>query len=129
MRSIISTAATVAVLYLRYAQAQTPESASQPKLNTPTYAGCYSSAGSLVDQGPWTYQTLGYCQPICVGALKPVLGLANGTNCWCGDSVPSAATKVDDSQCDVSCAGYGTDTCKSLIRLSIFPVLHGPNDH
>ena len=88
--------------------------ANLPPLNTTTYMGCFSSSGPLVDQGAYTYQAMGWCQPLCVRQSKPVIGFSNGTNCWCGDEMPAASDKVADSECSVDCVGYPQDTCKSL---------------
>ncbi|KAF2864195.1 WSC-domain-containing protein [Piedraia hortae CBS 480.64] len=81
------------------------------KRQSMTYSGCYSSSGSLDDQGPYMYQTSGYCQPICLKKNNAVLGLSGGSDCWCGDTLPPANTKVDDSKCDSPCNGYGSDKC------------------
>lgn len=82
-----------------------------PQLNAMTQEGCYSSSAPMTDQGPWTYQTSGYCQPICVGQNKPVMATTNGSNCWCGDQLPALDTKVDSSQCNTPCNGYDQEMC------------------
>lgn len=76
-----------------------------------TYSGCYSSSTGLSDQGSYTYQTPSYCQPICVAKNQAVFGLSQGSNCWCGDELPPASSKVDDSNCNAPCNGYGQDDC------------------
>ncbi|KAK5130068.1 hypothetical protein LTR08_002501 [Meristemomyces frigidus] len=76
-----------------------------------TYQGCFSSSDGLTDQGSWTYQTSGYCQPICVDANQAVLATTGGTNCWCGDVLPQADSKVDDSKCNTPCDGYPAEEC------------------
>ena len=75
------------------------------------YKGCYTSSKPMTDQGPWTYQSPGYCQQICVKLNKPVMGLTEGSNCWCGDLLPSSSSKVSDSQCNTPCQGYAPDMC------------------
>ncbi|KAJ9620936.1 Stress-activated PKC1-MPK1 kinase pathway sensor [Taxawa tesnikishii (nom. ined.)] len=80
-------------------------------LNAMTYVGCFSSSQPLTNQGSYTYQTSGYCQPICVGKNNAVLGLTGGSYCWCGDEIPAASSKVDDSKCNSPCTGYGQDDC------------------
>nr|OQO16712.1 hypothetical protein B0A51_14971 [Rachicladosporium sp. CCFEE 5018] len=80
-------------------------------LNAMTYQGCYSSSQPLTDQGPWTYQTSGYCQPICVKQGQAVLGLSGGSDCWCGDMLPSPGTKVGDEMCSTPCNGYDKENC------------------
>lgn len=80
-------------------------------LSAMTSKGCYSSSNGLTDQGSYTYQTSGYCQPICVKQNKAVLALSGGSDCWCGDTLPPADSKVDDTKCDTSCNGYGSEDC------------------
>lgn len=82
-------------------------------LATMTYQGCYSASDGLTDQGAYMYQTTGYCQPICVNQNQAVLGLSAGSDCWCGDTLPPASSKVDDSKCDTPCNGFGTVMCMS----------------
>ncbi|KAI9788201.1 MAG: hypothetical protein M1816_007053 [Peltula sp. TS41687] len=75
-------------------------------LRAMTNMGCYASSETFQDQGPWTWQSSGYCQQACVKLNKPVMGLTGGTNCWCGDLLPAAQNKVDNSQCDLKCNGW-----------------------
>ncbi|KAL8738900.1 MAG: hypothetical protein Q9181_000352 [Wetmoreana brouardii] len=60
-------------------------------LKTTTYKGCFSSADGFKDQGDYTWQSPGWCQQQCVDSKKPVMGLAGGSNCWCGGG-PNAWT-------------------------------------
>ena len=83
-------------------------------LKTATYKGCFSSADGFEDQGSYTYQSPGYCQEQCVAINKPVMALAGGSNCWCGDLLPVASNKVSDSDCSTDCQGYPDDKCMSL---------------
>lgn len=76
-------------------------------------AGCFSSSQPLKDQGEATYQTSGYCQPLCVDAGYAVMALSEGSNCWCGDELPAEDTLVDDDKCDTPCDGYDKEMCKS----------------
>ncbi|KAK3620123.1 Protein SLG1 [Elasticomyces elasticus] len=85
-----------------------------------TYEGCYSSSTGLTDQGSYMYQTKGYCQPICVKQDQAVLGLSGGSNCWCGDTLPPASSKVDDSSCNTPCNGYGQENCGGTGFYSVY---------
>jgi len=94
--------------------------ASAQTLSTPTYTGalaamtakgCFSDPTPLVDHGLYIYQTTGNCQPICVGFDMPVMGLVNGTSCWCGSEIPSKDSQVSDNECSTPCSGYDKDTC------------------
>ncbi|KAI9860140.1 MAG: hypothetical protein M1813_006250 [Trichoglossum hirsutum] len=90
-------------------------------LKTQIGVGCYSSSDPLEDQGPYTYQSTGWCQDTCVNKLnKPVMGLSQGTNCWCGSKLPANSTKVDDSKCSSPCAGYDKDKCGGNDYWSVF---------
>ena len=120
MRSIISSTflALLSFGYIPTIMAQEQQSQADPgagvTLNTPTYEGCFTISAALVDQGSYTYQAMGWCQPWCVRQNKPILGFSNGTNCWCGDAVPPSSQKVADSNCNTNCSGYPLDTCKSF---------------
>lgn len=78
-----------------------------------TPEGCFSSSDPLQDQGPWTFQSLGYCQDKCTGLQKAVMAM-KGANCWCGDEIPANSTKVADSKCNIKCNGFPSDICKSI---------------
>ena len=83
-----------------------------PPLNSTTYQGCFKSSGSLKDQGSWTYQAMGWCQPWCIRKNLPVLAFTKGDHCLCGSEVPSDSDKVPDSQCNVNCVGFPKDQCE-----------------
>lgn len=77
-------------------------------------AGCYSSSEPLKDQGLYTFQSSGYCKDLCVKLSKPVMALSKGSNCYCGDYIPVASSKVSDSKCNTKCNGYPQETCESI---------------
>jgi cell wall integrity and stress response component len=85
--------------------------ASPTGLRALTALGCYSTPEPMIDHGPWTFQSKGNCQPICWLLEMPVMGLVNGTNCWCGALVPPEETKVDDNLCNTPCAGIDSEMC------------------
>lgn len=91
------------------------------QLKALTPQGCFSSVGTLGDQGKATYQSKGYCQTICVRLKLPVTALFNGTNCYCGDSLPSRSSKVSDDECSSPCVGYPQEMC----TLDFIPTLFG----
>ncbi|KAI9685271.1 MAG: hypothetical protein M1822_004644 [Bathelium mastoideum] len=70
--------------------------------------------------GSYTFQSHGACQSECGAQGKPVMGLTSGTDCFCGNQLPPADTKVDDGDCSTSCAGYPPDKCGGANRWSIF---------
>ncbi|KAK5114732.1 hypothetical protein LTR62_002306 [Meristemomyces frigidus] len=85
-----------------------------------TYVGCFSSSTGLTDQGSYMYQTPGYCQPLCVNSNNPAMGLSDGSNCWCGGELPPASSKVDDSNCNTPCNGYGQQNCGGTDYWSVY---------
>ncbi|KAH9829791.1 cell wall integrity and stress response component 1-like [Teratosphaeria destructans] len=85
-----------------------------------SYSGCYSSSDGLSSVGSYTYQSSGYCQQQCAGKNQAVLGLTKGSDCWCGESLPEASSKVDDSKCNTPCTGYGQDECGGTNYWSVY---------
>jgi hypothetical protein len=86
-----------------------------PVYSTPSgNVGCYSDAGSLKNKGPYSYQSPGYCEELCLRDGHKVAALTRGNMCYCGDTLPSQSAKVDDDKCDQACIGYPSDSCKSL---------------
>lgn len=45
------------------------------------------------------------------------MGLVNGEECWCGDLLPPADSKVGMGECDTDCSGYDTEKCMSSVQL------------
>ncbi|UJO16454.1 Cell wall integrity and stress response component 3 [Fulvia fulva] len=71
--------------------------------------GCYSSTGSLESQGTYIYQSAGYCADQCKASAA--MALTGGDECFCGNELPPASSKVEDSRCDTTCFGYPADIC------------------
>lgn len=65
----------------------------------------------LENHGDYTFQSPGNCQLVCIELNKPVFGLSDGENCWCGDLIPPASSQVDNSTCDTNCGGDGKPGC------------------
>lgn len=120
------TAALAVIAFLYAATAQQPPQPTDnpaqglPGLKTPTYVGCFKSSGSLVDMGQYTFQAMGWCQPLCVRQAKSILAFTGGTNCLCGDSLPSSGDKIDDSNCQTGCLGYPKDKCTCRIASDVY---------
>ncbi|EMC99977.1 hypothetical protein BAUCODRAFT_30404 [Baudoinia panamericana UAMH 10762] len=92
----------------------------QRGLSTMTYEGCFSSSSGFTNQGDYMYQTSGYCQPLCVNQNDAVLATNNGSSCWCGNTLPPANSKVDDSQCNVPCNGFDKENCGGANFWSVY---------
>jgi len=91
-------------------------------MNALTYKGCFSTSTPLVDHGPYTFQSSGNCQPICYQLQMPVMGLVNGSNCFCGSLLPPADAKVDDAKCNTPCNGFNKEYCTSTSRSIVLQV-------
>ena len=84
----------------------------QFQVSASTYEGCYSSAADMTNQGSFQFQSRGYCQTKCGGSQNlPVMGLTRGSDCYCGSTIPANSTKVDDSECNTQCNGFGPEMC------------------
>ena len=79
-----------------------------------TTLGCYKNPNPLTTQGDYTFQTSGYCQGVCTPLGKAVMATTGGTTCYCGDELPALDQEVDPSNCNLGCAGFGTQTCGGL---------------
>lgn len=113
MLSHMLRSALVAAAMMSVASAQSqPTPTYHGPMNSITEEGCFSDDTPLQDMGPWTFQSSGNCQGICYGMGKPVMALANGSNCYCGDLLPASSAKTDDSNCNTPCQGYDKEMCK-----------------
>lgn len=84
---------------------------ARAQLTPMTPEGCFSSSEPMQDQGSYMYQSTGYCQQQCVGLGKAVMATTAGSNCWCGDLLPAASSKVTEDKCDSPCNGYNKQNC------------------
>lgn len=70
------------------------------------------------------FQSYGHCQQQCIPESghnpQAVMGLNKGSDCWCGSALPPESDKVDDSQCDKPCTGFGTDDCGGDDTFSVY---------
>jgi cell wall integrity and stress response component len=110
MRILQRTAkATLAiVLFMSTASAQSSTATGAGVIQT---LDCYSNAGSLTSLGEWTFQSSGYCQQQCAGQKNLVMATINGSTCLCGNDLPPASAKVDESKCSEPCDGYPQENC------------------
>jgi len=124
MVSRLLSAAIAASCLLQFAHAQSSDPASgaliptattTPAMNALTKIGCFSTPTPMVDHGPYTFQSSGNCQPICYDLQQPVMGLVNGTNCWCGALLPPKDSQVSNNSCNTPCAGIDTELCMYIV--------------
>ncbi|KXG46129.1 Carbohydrate-binding WSC, subgroup [Penicillium griseofulvum] len=85
-----------------------------------TSKGCYSEVESFKSQGPYTFQSPGYCQSECARKEFKIAALSRGNVCYCGDKVPSDSAKVADDKCDMTCPGWPDETCGGKETYNVF---------
>lgn len=81
-------------------------------LSSTASMGCYSAIESFKNQGPYTYQSPGYCQTQCAGNNFKVAALSRGNMCYCGNKVPSDSAKIAGDKCDIACTGWAAASCE-----------------
>ncbi|KAK4100770.1 WSC-domain-containing protein, partial [Parathielavia hyrcaniae] len=88
-----------------------------------TFSGCYIDnsdghralpAASYDDD----HMTIASCAAFC--AKYKYFGVEYARECFCDNTISSAATTVDPSQCSFPCAGDATATCGAGDRLSVY---------
>jgi hypothetical protein len=97
--SLLLSLSLLFVLLLPYVSAQT------------TYEGCYSVDNTLVANDTSIYQSKGRCSGEICGPMKYAVFGLSGSQCFCGNSIPS--NQVTPDQCQQQCPGYPNDTCTS----------------
>ncbi|KAL2799055.1 WSC domain-containing protein [Aspergillus keveii] len=88
------------------------------------YLGCYLDSPGLMNLGPYIYQSVGHCSMSCNQRGRSIMGLRNGTECWCGFSYPSPEHALDPRACHLPCSGYPIDTCGGHDGLSYYEIEH-----
>lgn len=76
--------------------------------------GCFKSVGELVDPKgyPATRTTSGYCNDNVCNKLNATVLALKGAVCYCGFTYPPLNTRVDDSNCNYACPGFGDEACR-----------------
>ncbi|GIJ87341.1 hypothetical protein Asppvi_006247 [Aspergillus pseudoviridinutans] len=71
-------------------------------------SACYNSPGDLTLAGSSQFMSGGMCKTKCE---KSAVLAVQGTDCYCGSSLPPSSAKVSNDKCDTPCLGYPTDYC------------------
>ncbi|KAF7156444.1 hypothetical protein CNMCM5623_010114 [Aspergillus felis] len=71
-------------------------------------SACYNSPGDLTLAGSSVFMSRGMCKSKCE---KNAVFAVQGTDCYCGSSLPPSSAKVSSDKCDTPCPGYPTDYC------------------
>ncbi|KAG9231029.1 hypothetical protein BJ875DRAFT_506930 [Amylocarpus encephaloides] len=93
-------------------------SGTQPKGTV----GCYSKLDGYIFNSTYIYQSDGWCRDICNPGGYSNMATTKGTDCWCGNSVPSASNKVADTICNTKCAGFGDTLCGGSRSWTVYMV-------
>jgi hypothetical protein len=90
-----------------------------------TDLGCYEGFAGMTFAFSFNYMSPDQCKFECINKKMTVLGVSAGFDCYCGLTTPPASAKVDDSKCNMGCAGFGQTSCRlyviaTVIRLTDF---------
>ncbi|KAF2668677.1 hypothetical protein BT63DRAFT_425962 [Microthyrium microscopicum] len=86
---------------------------------TSAYVGCYNYVPMHFQRSD-IYQSVGYCRNTCFQLEHITMGLVNGTDCYCGDSLPPNDALVDGASCNNPCAGYPFQMCGGQNLWSVY---------
>lgn len=73
-------------------------------------SACYNSPGDLTLAFSSQFNSVGMCEEKCKNAVVAV----QGTDCYCGSSLPPSSAKVSNDKCDTLCPGYPVDKCTCI---------------
>lgn len=92
-----------------------------PVIDGEAFIGCYT------DDPTHHTLTFRYTDPVgmteesCVGTCgAKYAGVVDGHDCYCGYELYAAAEKVDNSECNVPCAGAPTESCGGVNRMVVY---------
>lgn len=128
MKTITIIAAVIAAAFPAYAADATTsasatatategveEPSAAPTLGSQVVQGCFSSWGDLIFNSTPAFNTKGACaSEICYVGGFQVAATSGGNECYCGTKYPPKDTRVDDSNCNTPCPGYGQQACQYI---------------
>jgi len=87
--------------------------------------GCYAgltngrllSGSSYINNTAMTVET---CVAFCKTAGANYAGVEYGKECYCGSSLPTTATTLDASQCNMLCTGNRREFCGAASKLNVY---------
>ncbi|KAH7382885.1 WSC domain-containing protein [Cadophora sp. MPI-SDFR-AT-0126] len=85
-----------------------------------TAQGCFSSSTGLKLNSSIEYNSRGSCGDVCYAQNSATFAMTNKNDCYCGDVLPPASTKVDDTKCNINCPGFGSESCGSKGYWSVY---------
>ncbi|BCS20509.1 WSC domain-containing protein [Aspergillus puulaauensis] len=90
--------------------------------HTLRYLGCYLDSSDLDNIGQSPFQSVGLCKMNCMRRGDTIMGVRNGTECWCGLNYPNWQDELDPRACNLPCGGYPLDICGGHGALSCYEI-------
>ncbi|KAK6522495.1 hypothetical protein TWF281_001941 [Arthrobotrys megalospora] len=98
------------------------------------YLGCYNETldvtndraiyGGNVTKS--TDMTVQKCLDICkTSGNSNYAGLEYTSECWCGPYLSGLSQKLEDTQCNLGCAGNNSEACGGALRVSVYKLESG----
>ncbi|KAH8765262.1 carbohydrate-binding WSC, partial [Hyaloscypha finlandica] len=87
--------------------------------------GCYTEGYQIRALTPHVTTDYALMSPeICAAKCNvypyTYIGLEYGGECYCGNQINNGSTIVDDSECNMPCAGYPGEYCGAGNRLDMY---------
>lgn len=97
---------------IHHVRAPMPGETGPPRINVATLQGCFKTFGNMTTQEVDEPQFLssGKCTKACIANGQYVAAISPSV-CYCGMVYPPKDDKVDDSDCNYPCSGYGQEMC------------------
>ncbi|KAL4791038.1 WSC domain-containing protein [Aspergillus venezuelensis] len=89
---------------------------------TLNYLGCYADLLDFENIGTSPFLAVGLCKMRCERRGDTIMGLRNGTECWCGNEYPSWEDGLDEEACHLRCPGYARDICGGHAAMSCYEI-------
>jgi hypothetical protein len=100
---------------------------TNPTIPNWTYTGCYTDVSNARVLSGITFANLGThnttttgCVAYCDAQGYSIAGTEYGGQCFCGNSLASASTKVGDDKCSMACEGDRAQLCGGSLTLSVY---------
>ncbi|KAF3078731.1 hypothetical protein TWF569_011067 [Orbilia oligospora] len=92
------------------------------------YLGCYNETLDITnDRAIYggnvtksTGMTVQKCLEACKARNYNYAGLEYTSECWCGPYLSDLSQRLEDTQCDLGCAGNNSEACGGALRVSVY---------
>ncbi|KAG4434931.1 hypothetical protein IFR05_009572 [Cadophora sp. M221] len=85
-----------------------------------TSQGCFSSSTGMIFNDTLQYNSRGSCGDNCYALQYATFAMTNSSYCYCGENLPPASTKADNSKCTIGCPGFGSELCGARGYWSVY---------